>query len=114
MPDDIDALLAERQKTHGHFDEHADVTQYMKDLFRWQPNWQKMTPYMRETLDMTAHKIGRIMAGSPFVNDHWDDIAGYNRLTSQLITADRAKSEKKKTKVAVVDNGAVVDVKPKE
>lgn len=103
MSDDTDALLAEREKTHGDFTVHADVTQYIKDLLRFQPNWQKLTPAMKESLDMIGHKIGRIMAGNATHNDHWDDIAGYARLVSLRITEERKRRIKGKPTVAEVD-----------
>jgi hypothetical protein len=103
MSDDTDALLAEREKTHGDFTVHSDVTQYMKDLFRFQQNWAKLTPAMKESLDMIAHKIGRIMAGTASHNDHWDDIAGYARLVSLRITEARNKRIRGKPTVAEVD-----------
>lgn len=108
MADEIDALLDERQKTHGDFSVHADVTQYMKDLFRFQPNWQKLTPAMKESLDMIAHKVGRIMAGSATHNDHWDDIAGYARLVSLRITEARQKRVKGRPVVAEVAGDKVI------
>lgn len=107
MADDIDALLAEREKTHGDFSEHADVTQYIKDLLRFKPGWEKLTPAMRESLDMIAHKVGRIMAGSAFVNDHWDDIAGYARLVSLRITESRKRVKGKPVVAEVGPDGKV-------
>jgi hypothetical protein len=36
----------------------------------------------RESLDMIAHKIARILNGNPNVHDHWHDIAGYATLVA--------------------------------
>lgn len=112
MSDEIDELLAERQKTHGDFTVHADVTQYIKDLLRFQNNWSTLTPAMRESLDMIAHKIGRIMAGTASHNDHWDDISGYARLVSLRITEAKSKRLKGKPVVAEVADGKVILTKP--
>lgn len=79
---DTDALLKERGKTHGLYSDHASITQQTKDLWRQHPGWAKLSPSMRETLDMDAHKVGRILAGDPTVMDHWDDIAGYAKLVA--------------------------------
>jgi len=72
-----------REKTHGSFSRHAEVTQQMKKI---------MSPYMlplnkeqREAIEMILHKIGRIAAGDPNHHDHWDDIAGYATLARQSI-----------------------------
>jgi len=35
---------------------------------------------MRESLDMIANKIARIVNGDPFYKDSWQDIAGYAQL----------------------------------
>ena len=85
MTKDIDALLAERGNTHGDYVEHAAITQQLKDIMRSTPGWARLSDIMRETLEMHAHKIGRILAGKPDHPDHWDDIAGYARLVSTRI-----------------------------
>jgi hypothetical protein len=35
---------------------------------------------MRESLDMIANKIARIVNGDPYYKDSWQDIAGYAQL----------------------------------
>jgi hypothetical protein len=40
---------------------------------------------MAETLDMIAHKIGRIIAGNAAEPDHWRDIAGYAQLVANRL-----------------------------
>ena len=83
--DAIDSILAERGRTHGDYRDHAAVTQAIKDIYRGHKGWERLTACQRETLDMLAHKIGRILAGDPSHQDHWDDIAGYARLVSKEI-----------------------------
>jgi hypothetical protein len=80
-------LLAERGKTHGKFSEHADITQSLKRIFNYWTHARDdlLTDSQREALDMIAHKIGRILAGDPNYQDHWDDIAGYAKLVSNEI-----------------------------
>lgn len=80
---DIDAILKERQKTHGSFNTHADVTQKMKRVIS--PFMIHMSEEQREALEMILHKIGRIASGNPNHKDHWDDIAGYATLASRSI-----------------------------
>jgi hypothetical protein len=85
MQTPTDALLAERGKTHGDYTDHAAITQATKDLWRNHPGWARLNACQRETLEMNAHKVGRILAGDPNIPDHWDDIAGYSRLVSQRL-----------------------------
>lgn len=82
----IDRLLSERKSTHGEYREHARFTQSIKDICHSSDNWKKLEPHQKETLEMVAHKIGRILAGDPNFDDHWQDISGYAKLT-----ADRLK-----------------------
>ena len=82
----ITALLSERGKTHGDFTIHAGITQELKDTMRLynEEKWRNvLTSPMRESLEMIAHKIGRILAGDPNFRDHWDDIAGYATLVAE-------------------------------
>lgn len=76
----IAATLAERGKRYGSFDEHARYTQRIKDIMVVTPNWKVMTDSQRESLDMIAHKLGRILNGDPNYADSWHDIAGYAAL----------------------------------
>ncbi len=85
MSQDIDNLLAVRARTHGDYADHAAVTQQVKAVFHTHPGWARLSDIQRETLDMVAHKAGRILAGNPDIVDHWDDIAGYARLVSQRL-----------------------------
>lgn len=85
MSKEIDTLLVERGQTHGDYADHAGVTQQVKAVFHNHPGWARLNDMQRETLDMIAHKAGRVLAGNPNFPDHWDDIAGYARLVSQRI-----------------------------
>lgn len=82
---DIRAILDERQKTHGDFRVHARVTQTLKNVMRVEDGHDRLTQTQIESLDMIAHKIGRILAGNPNHKDHWDDIAGYAQLIANEI-----------------------------
>lgn len=83
---DIRQTLAERENTHGDYGDHADTTQKLKDVIRSGRTYGSLNAHERETLDMIAHKIGRIVSGNPHFHDHWHDIAGYATLS-----ADRNK-----------------------
>lgn len=79
-------ILDERQKTHGNFQDHADITQELKGVLKRNPDLvQKLTVTQTESIEMIFHKIGRILAGNPNFKDHWDDIAGYAQLIARTL-----------------------------
>lgn len=89
--DAIKELLSERGKTHGDYSRHAAATQDLKRCIQFwlskraeggQPD---LSDEAKESLDMIAHKIGRVIAGDATFKDHWDDIAGY----AKLVNGDR-------------------------
>lgn len=84
---DTDKILQERGKTHGDYSEHAKMTQWLKRTMARGRNWEGLSDTQRETLDMIAHKVGRILAGDPDHVDHWDDIAGYAKLVANELRA---------------------------
>lgn len=85
-PTGIDATLAERGKRYGEYKDHARITQDLKGIMTAEPSYHnKLTADQRETLDMIAHKIGRILNGDPHYHDSWHDIVGYAKLTADLI-----------------------------
>ena len=45
--------------------------------------WPKLRSAQRESLEVIATKIGRILGGDPTHKDHWDDIAGYAELVAR-------------------------------
>ena len=80
---DIAAMLNERRLTHGHFSDHAAVTQYLKGVReRFPALWAKLSDTQKEALEMNWHKDGRILAGDPSFADHWADKEGYSRIAN--------------------------------
>lgn len=73
-------LLSDRNETHGSFVVNSRVSQGLKDVVRNEPGYANLKPIHREALDHIFGKIGRIMAGQPNFDDHWDDISGYGKL----------------------------------
>ena len=82
----INDTLNERGKRYGDFDEHARITQNIKDAMRDSEGWDKLEPWMKEAMEMTAHKYGRILNGDPYYADSWHDAAGYNKLVDDRLT----------------------------
>ena len=83
---DITQILAERQKTHGNFDDNSTVAQQIKLAVRG--SGAVLTDVQLEALDFIASKIGRICSGNAGYRDTWIDIAGYATLV-----ADRCHPE---------------------
>jgi hypothetical protein len=87
--DSITELLAEREKTHGRFEDHARCAQRLKRVIREELQLRAergqpgLTDEQLETLEMNCHKVGRIIAGDADFPDHWDDLAGYAKLCSK-------------------------------
>ena len=76
----INDVLNERGKTYGRFEDHARITQDLKDTVRSGASWTNCTSSQKETLEMILHKIGRIVNGDPEYLDSWVDIIGYTQL----------------------------------
>jgi hypothetical protein len=85
---DIDETLAERGKRYGEYRDHALITQKLKVVMQTTPGYQRLHAHQRETLDMIAHKIGRILNGDPHYHDSWHDIVGYAKLTADEVAND--------------------------
>ena len=81
----ITDTLKERGKRYGSFKEHARIAQSIKTAMIDSPNWNSLSPDKRESLDMIAHKIGRILNGDPNYIDSWHDIAGYSQLIEDIL-----------------------------
>lgn len=79
-------ILAVRLTTHGDFTDQATITQNIKFQMSVGRNWNSLSACQRESLEMIAHKIARILAGDSNFKDHWDDIAGYANLVADRVS----------------------------
>lgn len=84
----IDTTLNERGTRYGAFTGHADITQGLKAVMQKSPKWGELANDQKEALEMTAHKIGRILNGDPNYIDSWHDIIGYTRLVEQRLESE--------------------------
>jgi hypothetical protein len=82
---DIASTLAERGTRYGDFSEHARITQNIKRAMADSPNWGALPDPMKESLEMLAHKVGRILNGGPHYHDSWHDIGGYAKLVADTL-----------------------------
>ena len=85
MSSNIQDTLVERGSRYGEFASHAKITQDLKYVMRNTQNWDKLSADQEETLEMIAHKIGRILNGDPNYDDSWVDIAGYATLVANRL-----------------------------
>ena len=92
VPISIDETLHERGLRYGQFAGHAEISQAFKKLMRrfLEDRGKELAADQEEALDMTFHKIARVINGDADYSDSWVDIAGYNKLV-----ADRLEGETK-------------------
>ena len=93
----IDKTLAEREITHGNFEQKSFFIQMIKETMRHQDAWDYLDADMQEALDMIATKIGRILMGNANHKDNWHDIAGYSLLIEQRLNAAPTRKPKLKS-----------------
>jgi hypothetical protein len=84
-----DALINEREKTHGSFHVAAPIMEAILAIYEASPNWHKLTPMQKQTLRMFAHKSGRLLVGNPNYLDHWVDLEGYAHLIVIELSGER-------------------------
>lgn len=87
-------LLSERDSTHGSFIVNSGVSQAIKHLLEgtldqeeleenrkyFVDGYKELKSIHKEALDHVCGKLGRIYAGNPTFDDHWDDCSGYMKL----------------------------------
>src|SRR5260370_23779405 len=56
-------LTSERRQTHGNFRDNARLSQMLKETFRSTASWPHLDDVEKESLDMIALKISRILSG---------------------------------------------------
>jgi hypothetical protein len=80
-PGTLTLTLKDRGAEYGDYREMAELAQRIKDLMRSdETHWFKLAPHERESLDMIALKMARIVCGRHSQQDSWHDIRGYAKL----------------------------------
>lgn len=87
----IDETLKERGSTYGSFEDNADTTQALKRIIQTHPNYNQLRNFQKEAIDMTFHKIARIINGDPNYIDSWHDIVGYVSLVEKILVEERTE-----------------------
>ena len=80
-PMTISQILDQREKLYGRFPTVAAVSQGISDSMRVASGWSLLPAYQRESLELIANKMARIVAsGNASYEDSWVDISGYAEL----------------------------------
>ena len=87
----IDETLQQRGSTYGSFEDNADTTQALKRIIQTHPNYNQLRSFQKEAIDMTFHKIARIINGDPNYIDSWHDIIGYVSLVEKILVEEQTE-----------------------
>jgi len=77
---EISETLTTREGQYGRYETVSQISQDIKKTMRQSPNYYIMPNYARESLDMIANKMARLLNGDYYLNDTWHDISGYAAL----------------------------------
>ena len=88
---EVDETLQERGERYGDFGDHAHLTQELKYVMRCSNRWPSLPSFMKEALEMIAHKISRVLTGDPHYKDSWHDIQGYAKLVEDRVDEEETK-----------------------
>lgn len=77
---DVTETLSERGKIYGDYSKQAETAQAIKLAIHCTPNWGSMSGAQRESMDLMATKLSRILHGDANYKDSWLDLEGYAHL----------------------------------
>lgn len=80
--------LAERGSRYGDFTDHARICQNLKRTMCAEAGWDRLTDVQKQSLEVIADKVGRILSGDPNYADNWHDIQGYAKLAEDRLPPD--------------------------
>jgi hypothetical protein len=92
---EISETLSTREGQYGQYKTVSQISQDIKKIMRQSPNYYVMPDYARESLDMIANKMARILNGNYYLNDSWHDIGGYAALV--VMTNEDLETERDHT-----------------
>jgi hypothetical protein len=84
----LEKTLAERHARYGTYLHTAEIIQDIKDAMRAAPQWNELEADQKESLELIANKIGRILRGDANYVDSWHDIAGYATLIEKRLNGE--------------------------
>jgi hypothetical protein len=77
---EINEILEERGSRYGDYAEVSLVSQNIKSAMRHSRNWRHLPADMKESLEMTANKLARLLNGDWRYVDNLTDCIGYLKL----------------------------------
>lgn len=80
--------LAERGSRYGDFTDHARICQNLKRTMCAEAGWERLNDVQKQSLEVIADKVGRILSGDPNYADNWHDIQGYAKLAEDRLPSD--------------------------
>jgi hypothetical protein len=86
LSDAAQDIITERANTHGQLLHQATLAQGLAKLMRDEPGFRNLSPEQKQSAEMIALKLSRLIVGNPNEPDHWKDIAGYATLIHNLLT----------------------------
>ena len=81
----LDDSLRDKQITNGPFDDMAQLAQAIKFALRRGRNWEALPPEAKETLELIATRIAKILCGDAVDPNHWNEIAVLGRIRSKAL-----------------------------
>ena len=79
----LDIIINERDSKYGSYISQSEISQGIKGVMVNSKNWCELSPCMKESLELIALKISRILNGDPLHKDSWQDICGYAELINK-------------------------------
>lgn len=83
----LSKTLNQRGAEYGDYTHMAQIAQCIKDCMRLSANYGALSYVQRESLDVIATKIARIVCGNPNNPDSWLDIEGYAKLARDRVAS---------------------------
>ena len=81
----VQETLADRHKRYGRYGDVAITSQCLQAVMQSAKNWDAMPADMRESLQMMASKMARVLNGDMECVDSWHDLQGYARLIEERL-----------------------------
>ena len=86
---DVNKTIADRHVKYGDYAVQTLTAQGIKEAMRQAPNWKFLGADQKESLELIATKISRILHGDPLNYDSWHDISGYAELITERLNGTR-------------------------
>ena len=91
-----DKILEERGSRYGDFDDIAEISQTLKDMWYMKANldFKEPTDTMNEAMEMVLHKLARMINGDRYYEDNIIDMQNYLELYRQEVIKSNTNTPK--------------------